>query len=236
MNGFRMIYDDSDQQGDHVFTDAETSAADQVLKEELASPETTGNYEITEVVRRIEMAKLYQTLLKHPLFARGTADDSLIEIVEREARGFFYNRLQVLVGIQKETNQVQAPQFSKEEVEALKSLANRVIAKNGPVESQAKASEPMINPVAVSAHSVTPKPAQAKVQPQAQPVPAQTETLPQSNPKYAKPAPVSKTAKKKPLPSQAMMDTMNAQAVGNVASSGGALTNTIAAATKGELK
>jgi hypothetical protein len=218
MNGFRLNQDD---QPDHVF--GPDSAADAVLSEEFGQRGQSNNYEITEVVRRIEMAKLYQTLLTHPLFSRGTADDSLIEHVEREARGFFYERLQVLVGINKDTqNKPETSVFTKEEVEHLKSLASRMIQKSASAEnSQPQAAQPVMNTLTIKPDAPL-RPAQPKNQRrsvqktevnQAAEAPLLIDELPESNPRYAKPQAVSKTIKPKPMPRQAQMDNLNAQTV-----------------------
>jgi hypothetical protein len=91
---------------------------------------------LSEAIKRIEQAKLYETLLKHSLFGEGSARPEIIEAVQSEIRIFALNRLELLLGMKapQEQRQVQVKSpFSEEEVTALRALASRVISRDAPM-------------------------------------------------------------------------------------------------------
>lgn len=90
--------------------------------------ETQTDHVLTEVMKRIEQAKLYEALLKHDLFGPGSARPEIIRAVKKEFKDFIHSRLEILLGIRTEQVSPQsAPSpFSEEEVMALKAIAARL--------------------------------------------------------------------------------------------------------------
>jgi hypothetical protein len=113
---------------------------------------------LSEAVKRIEQAKLYETFLKHKLFAEGSARPEIIQIVENELKQFILSRLEILLGIKPEkstSNQQVQSIFTDEEINVLKQLAGRVLQKT---------TQPTINPVQHSSQQ------NISVEPQIKPV------------------------------------------------------------------
>jgi hypothetical protein len=167
---------EADQGGDPgiatTYLDApqyDLSAADPVY-DPAAGIDTQADAIMYEAVKRIEQANLYQTILKHDMFAPGSARPEIIEEVQKEFRTFALERLEKLLGMksgstsfQPEAAKVEIP-FDDEQVDALKALANRALKRDVPV-----AVQPQLNPVAV-AGPVVPSPAINVVQPKPAPV------------------------------------------------------------------
>lgn len=103
---------------------------------------------LSEAVRRIEQAKLYEALLKNRLFEFDSNNSEIVAIVEKEIKTFILSRLEVLLGIKpsnKETDSRMFTQvFTSEEISVLKQLANKFLEKH-----TVRQSEPAINPVPV---------------------------------------------------------------------------------------
>jgi len=154
--------------------------ADEVLEEiEGEIEEETRQVEeaiaaMSEVEKRIEQANLYKAVLNAQLFAPNSARPEIIRAVDREFKDFVRTRLEVLLGIRPEgqrPGQKTAGQFSDEEVQAIKALVGRLIAKG---QAQAPAN-PQINQVQAPTPRVT------QVQTRQVPVPAvqQVQAAPQ---------------------------------------------------------
>ena len=133
-----------------------------------------------EVEKRFETAMYYRTLLKGSLFNETTEAS---RIVEDEARAFFKERLEVLLGIRTPKPLAAEPIFSKDEVAALKAVAKRLIAK--PELTTAKPSAPSLRqapvpatakPPVLTARSAVKAPRTTVAQP------AVTKTVPKLNP------------------------------------------------------
>jgi hypothetical protein len=98
------------------------------------APETDSR--ISEAMRKLEKAQLYQTLINNSVFGPNSARPDIQEEVEAELREFAERRLNVLLGISTEAEiKVQAlpPQFNEEEAEVLKALAHRALQKKAEV-------------------------------------------------------------------------------------------------------
>lgn len=78
----------------------------------------------SEVDRRFDMAYCYRLLLKQSFFED---DTSASEIVESEIRAFIRQRLEVLMGVTADLNEVAGSKFTHEEIVALKALAGKVL-------------------------------------------------------------------------------------------------------------
>ncbi len=99
---------------------------------------------INEAVKRIEQAKLYESLLKHDFFAPNSARAEIQDKVTSEIREFILERLIVLVGLkspkQSEPVPAQLP-WNPMQLEAITAMANRLIEKKNP---SATPSQPVV--------------------------------------------------------------------------------------------
>lgn len=126
-------------------------------QQDYASNEQTEEV-LNEAIKRIEQAKLYETLLKHQLFASGSARPEIMATVETEIKQFILSRLEVLLGIKPaQTQAAQSEIFSEEETTALKALASRLIQKERGISAvssvlSAPVKEPVLQPVQGSSH------------------------------------------------------------------------------------
>lgn len=246
------------------FLENDEIEADEIIEETITEiydeeqAEEEQNEILSEAEKRIEQANLYQALLKHDLFAPGSARPEIIDAVRKEFKGFILSRLELLLGIKQEApkqviQQVQSP-FSDAEIQAIKAIAARLVEKGAP-QQPAAVSTPV---PAVNTMAVTPQVQQARpaVQTVGAPVNAQktvktvvtrkivkqggqtvTEQVQQQAPQQQAAAPKKSKGRKatgnvsaitgeelsqavvednpalRPLamPSQAMMDLMNAQ-------------------------
>lgn len=113
---------------------------------------------VSEALKRIEQAKLYESLLKHNFFAAGSARPEIQNKVTSEIRGFILERLNVLLGMKspidpKVSRNIELP-FSKEQLQALVAIADRLISKgtntphsmSNPVVNQFSNREPEVIP------------------------------------------------------------------------------------------
>lgn len=130
-----------DEDEDVVYIDVENEEdADLIIEEVEESFEAELELETQEVAlmseaeKRIEQANLYQALLKHDLFAEDSARPEVIDAVKKEFKGFILSRLEILLGIKPEPQQIQQVQvelpFSDDEINALKSIASRLLVKS----------------------------------------------------------------------------------------------------------
>lgn len=115
-----------------------------------------------ECEKRFEVATYYRALLKGSLFDE---DSEAARIVESEARAFFKERLETLMGIRatKPVATERSLPFSSEEIIALKAVAKRLVKKPELVE--ARPAEPVLRrtpapnkPAPVTVHSASTKP------------------------------------------------------------------------------
>lgn len=137
-----------------------------------------------EAMRRIEQAKLYESLLSHDLFAVGSGSPEIIEQVESEIKTFITERLEVLLGMRSgaitSASQVQPLPFSEEQVRALQALANRVLKTEAPQQP----TEPSVVPFQKNTQSAAPPPARVNhVKPN---TPASRTAVPQKQSKRGK--------------------------------------------------
>ncbi len=127
----------------------------EALSEELEQDEQA-TVVLGEAIKRIEQAKLYETLLKHRLFGADSARPEIINAVEKEIKAFILSRLEVLLGIRAESQAAPAraeSPFSPEETEALRAIASKLLAKDKAVH----VTQPTLNTVrATTSPSVTP--------------------------------------------------------------------------------
>lgn len=91
------------------------------------------NSTVNEALRRIEQAKLYESLIRHDFFAPGSARPEIQEKVTTEIRTFILERLSQLVGIIPEStskrSEVNLP-WSQDQVNALTSIADRLLTRS----------------------------------------------------------------------------------------------------------
>lgn len=146
-------YLDSDGLRDETDSDAYDDEDEDIYEDEdvdeCISNISGDNEREKRAVRRIEQANLYLILLNHPLFAPGSARPEIITTVENELKDFILERLEVLLGMRRAPAAVPLPEstsFSKDQVEALSAIANRLIKKQ-PV---SKTPTPQIMPVQAS--------------------------------------------------------------------------------------
>jgi hypothetical protein len=134
-----MDWDDIDRQNRRPEPQLEDDVdyVDEILHEESDNYEqgyTEDNPIVNEALRRIEQAKLYESLIRHDFFAPGSARPDIQEKVTAEIRSFILERLSQLVGILPETKAPIAAQpvelpWDSAQIEALTSLATRLVEK-----------------------------------------------------------------------------------------------------------
>ena len=157
---------------------------------------------MNEAVLRIEQANLYQTLLNHDLFAKGSARPEIIRKVQTEMRTFILSRLEVLLGIKpdrsQEPAQVQSP-FDEQQVEFLQQLADRGIARAA--QGNPQPGKPVLNPVQATAQPAAPKPEPEPVRhvPLINPVQAPQQAQPIARPRQQRPAQRQRPAQGQPM-------------------------------------
>lgn len=125
------------------------------LIEESDQDEQTSQF-LSEALRRIEQAKLYEAMLSHQFFSPGSAREEIIDTVTREFKAFIMQRLEILLGIKQEQalqQQMQMP-FSEEEVSALKALASRMVESKK--RESVLTSNPTVNQVSVQPSAPNP--------------------------------------------------------------------------------
>lgn len=87
--------------------------------------------DFTEVLNdanlRIEQGRLYQMIMNHSLFEGMDSDPRAVQNVEREIRKFARERMEIMLGMRKETSKVETLEidfpFNELEVEVLKKIA-----------------------------------------------------------------------------------------------------------------
>lgn len=76
---------------------------------------------------RLEQGRLYELIMNHDLFSGSDADPKAIKYVQKEIRNFAKERMEIMLGMRKETAQVERLEidfpFNALEVEVLKKLA-----------------------------------------------------------------------------------------------------------------
>jgi hypothetical protein len=76
---------------------------------------------------RLEQGRLYELIMNHDLFSGSDADPKAIKHVQREIRNFAKERMEIMLGMRRETSQVEHLEidfpFNAAEVEVLKKLA-----------------------------------------------------------------------------------------------------------------
>lgn len=189
----------------------------------------------SEAVKRIQKAKLYETLLSHSLFAPGSADAEILEEVEQELKSIIEEKLEELLGMRaakRAAEQVALP-FDEDQIEILKLVADRALKRGS---SLGSTPTPTINPVQTAPEPAprqaeTHHPAIVPVGQTAQPaVRRQAQQQRPAAPAAAKPRgrrrPTENTSEKsgrdlsqaasrrrppRPMPSQGEIDAMNAR-------------------------
>jgi hypothetical protein len=190
------------------------------------------NSTVSEALRRIEQAKLYESLIRHDFFAPGSARPEIQDKVTSEIRAFILERLSQLVGILPESSkksEINLP-WSQDQVNALTSIADRLLTKS---QETIQKPNPVVNrfnspteiiPTQRSAPTHQPTANKTSVQkkpvPQSNGIPPNTKIdpatgLPMSENGvvlYQGQVPNKKKASKK-MPSQREMDQLNARQV-----------------------
>ncbi len=188
---------------------------------------------LNEAIKRIEQAKLYESLIKHDFFGPGSARPEIQDKVTSEIRTFILERLEELMGMKSPKHTIVATEyhvFDENQVAALREIANKLIQKthqqpvvqtNPQVRQYADTQrDPTVTPARMSSPTVNQVPAQpqsakqVKPQPKPQvkaPAPKPAEPL-QTTSIYVKPA-VSKTHPPKPMPTNMEMNMRNAAEV-----------------------
>lgn len=190
----------------------ETDPAQEAL-DELDAPESTVEEMVEDdeedeeledlgedVERRLEVAGLYKTLLQGGLFQESTPS---AKMVEKRIRSFVKAELKALIGLGEPMRLAQAPDFSPDEIEALRAIAAKVLGK-GPL-------PPALRP--------RPIPAPVQVAPKTAPKPA-----PKPTSKKPQPKPTAKMTDKTPKKTQdkvlAQAQTENGEVVREVRKGG----------------
>ena len=182
-----------------------------------------------EAVKRIEQANLYLSLLNHQLFGENSARPEIIDAVNGEIKEFILSRLEVLLGQKSAVQPAAASVFSPEQTEALKDIANRLIKKDNKPATVAPQIRPLVSAGQAPTVNVTPairsvSPPQVAAQPTQQEKPRRgrrpkTIVIREPTPeegnlgsdgtRYAQATGASRV----PMPSNEMMNQMNAAAV-----------------------
>lgn len=129
---------------------------------------------------RLEQGKLYELIMNHDLFSGSDSDPRAVKHVQREIRKFAKERMEIMLGMRRETTKVESLQidfpFNQVEVEVLKKLA--FAASKGASESSDRfvpevkrlteevpviKRPPVLN--AIGSQKQTPKPRPLKAQP-----------------------------------------------------------------------
>jgi len=133
--------------GDEPLEEVTEEQVDSVMSEPSRSQTSYDALDL-ECEKRFEVAMYYRTLLKGKLFNENTEASST---VENEARAFFKERLETLLGIRapKPVAATQVLPFDKEEIAALKAVARRLVKK--PELIEAKPVQPTLRQAAVPA-------------------------------------------------------------------------------------
>jgi hypothetical protein len=137
-----MAYSFEQENGLEETTEAEAQSAqeaavDQVVQEmepEAAAEVSETTDYMSEVLRRLEMAQFYNSILQNPLFTEGS---ETAEIVEQEIRSFVKERLEILLGMKvaaekvvvQERKPTPADALTEPEVQALRMVASKLIRK-----------------------------------------------------------------------------------------------------------
>jgi len=135
---------------------------DEIYEEELAvaTEDEQTQFILSEAIKRIEQAKLYETLLKHQLFGQGSARPEIISAVEKEIKQFILNRLEILLGLKQEKPPQAsatsfASPFSSDQVEALTALADKLLSrKENETPSFSAVTQPTVNTVEASSQEL----------------------------------------------------------------------------------
>ena len=126
--------------------------------EEIFEEDQSDNPTVNEAIKRIEQAKLYESLLRHDFFAPGSARPEIQSKVTKEIRDFILERLTVLVGIKQSREEIPAPvaaamPWDESQIEALTSIADRLVEKKTATK---KTSDPVVKPyVGASSSTLT---------------------------------------------------------------------------------
>lgn len=187
------------------FEESEYSEQADAALESLEGADSRGDNvedeELFDVDLRLETADYYRAILNHDFF---DVQSQAAEIVDREVRAFIRERLEVLLGLRAPKEQEAAPSpFSDDEVQALKTIAAKVLGKPSLIAASAPVVKKMPTPVPAPKPQAKPI---LKPKPQARKVPAPP-PAPSTKPKpKAKPPVLAKAeakdsgAEEKPAP------------------------------------
>jgi hypothetical protein len=140
---------------------------------------------LSDAQMRLDQARLYEMLIKHNLFAGIHANKRAIQIVQDEAKNFFLERMEILLGMKSPTQPVQHVEspFNDLEVQALKDIAAKLTkgASQNDAEPQIRPVQPPkqnglrpLNQNKLTQQNQSPRPVQQK-QPVRKPAPQQTQ-------------------------------------------------------------
>ncbi len=80
-------------------------------------------------MQKIEEANLFKLLIKQPVFTQDSASPRILNAVNNKIKMFAIRELESLLGIKPKDEEVKSP-FSKDETEALRLLASKVLKKD----------------------------------------------------------------------------------------------------------
>lgn len=101
------------------------------------------NQQSLEIELRLTQARYYQAVLQQSLFED---PDEAACMVEEEVRGFIMSRLEDLLGLNKPKVIEAPPQFTQQEVDALKVLAKKLLSAEKPMQVQGQGQGQKYNP------------------------------------------------------------------------------------------
>lgn len=146
-NRYMNIEDDDLDQAAGFQQDEEYYEDDRGVDQQYAQEPSRFSSVRSEAVKRIQKAKLYETLLSHSLFAPGSAEAEVLEEVEAELKAIIEEKLEELLGMRSSASRAPVPvqlPFDADQLEALIAVANRALRR---IPALGSTPTPAINPV-----------------------------------------------------------------------------------------
>jgi hypothetical protein len=105
---------------------------------------------LSEALKRIEEANLFYTLIKTNVFSQDSARPDILESVNNKVRQFAKRELSKLLGMSKdESLDLSDSNFSKDQIKALRTIADTMLKKN-PNHASQEVRKPTVNQVSTS--------------------------------------------------------------------------------------